>query len=207
MYTFTYIIIYLSICAVVIMVIPAARNQWKEFVRSIPQRYKDIDLHTLSDTLFSDKIKYPNLKKWLRKIAATIIFVFIGILFFILTPLILPFLIKSDMKRIEYEKAERNTNSNKEVNKNLFFWKMGGAGNVLCLNCGCTEDIVSFIHGINTSSTGLQCQLCGQFHSVSNWEGSDEVLCECGGVLEREKPIFCPECKSKNMRYDIKYIT
>lgn len=101
--TSTYVIIYLSICAVVIIVIPAARNQWKEFIHSIPQKYKDIDLNTLADTLSNDKKKHPNFKRWMKKTIITILFVFVGVLFFIITPLILPLLIKNDKKRIEYK--------------------------------------------------------------------------------------------------------
>ncbi len=33
------------------------------------------------------------------------------------------------------------------------------------------------------------------------------LVCECGGVLERDKVIFCPSCKSKNLSYQMQYIT
>ena len=33
------------------------------------------------------------------------------------------------------------------------------------------------------------------------------LICECGGHLEREKALFCPNCKSLNLSYDMKYIT
>jgi hypothetical protein len=33
------------------------------------------------------------------------------------------------------------------------------------------------------------------------------LICECGGHLEIEEALFCPNCKSTNLSYDMKYIT
>lgn len=33
------------------------------------------------------------------------------------------------------------------------------------------------------------------------------LFCECGGHLDREKALFCPECKSLHLSYDMQYIT
>jgi hypothetical protein len=33
------------------------------------------------------------------------------------------------------------------------------------------------------------------------------LICECGGHLEREEALFCPNCKSLNLSYNMKYIT
>jgi hypothetical protein len=33
------------------------------------------------------------------------------------------------------------------------------------------------------------------------------LICECGGLLEREEALFCPNCKSLNLSYNMKYIT
>jgi hypothetical protein len=33
------------------------------------------------------------------------------------------------------------------------------------------------------------------------------LICECGGRFEREKVLFCPECRSKNLSYDLEFIT
>jgi len=33
------------------------------------------------------------------------------------------------------------------------------------------------------------------------------LLCECGGGLDREKPLFCPCCKSTNLSYSMECIT
>ena len=33
------------------------------------------------------------------------------------------------------------------------------------------------------------------------------LLCECGGKLDRDSVLFCPECKSQNLSYSMEYIT
>ena len=33
------------------------------------------------------------------------------------------------------------------------------------------------------------------------------LVCECGGKLDREELLFCPDCKSKSLDYDMHYIT
>lgn len=33
------------------------------------------------------------------------------------------------------------------------------------------------------------------------------LVCGCGGKLDRDKTLFCPECKSKNLGYFMEYIT
>ena len=33
------------------------------------------------------------------------------------------------------------------------------------------------------------------------------LICSCGGVLERDEILFCPECKSTNLDYFMEYIT
>ena len=33
------------------------------------------------------------------------------------------------------------------------------------------------------------------------------LVCECGGPLDREAILFCPGCRSKNLSYDMTYIT
>ena len=33
------------------------------------------------------------------------------------------------------------------------------------------------------------------------------LFCECGGVLDREKVLFCPKCKCTNLSYKMEYMT
>ena len=90
----------------------------------------------------------------------------------------------------------------------LYHQQMGGAGTISCYNCGYKESITSFIHGINDADTGYQCQLCGNFFTLNDSQKTTKPLvCSCGGELSRDKALFCPQCKSKSMRYDMEYIT
>ena len=92
-----------------------------------------------------------------------------------------------------------------EIEKKLYFRRIDGAGRIKCLNCNYQEEIVSLIHGvniINNTTKGVQCQSCGQFHSM--WH--QPIQCECGGASSRDEPLFCPECKSDNLHYKCKLI-
>ena len=90
----------------------------------------------------------------------------------------------------------------------LYYRRMGGAGVVKCNNCNYSQEIISFLHGIEWCSSGFQCQKCGKFHEIEcDMENSKGKLCECGGDLSREKPLFCPICKKANMTYMMSYIT
>ena len=93
----------------------------------------------------------------------------------------------------------------------LYFCKMAGAGKIKCNVCDYEAEIISFLHGHGSnkwSNTGFQCQKCGKFHHIKNdLNNSRGKKCECGGNLEREKPLFCPKCKTMEMSYDFSYIT
>ena len=90
----------------------------------------------------------------------------------------------------------------------LYFWKMGGKVIIRCAECDFEETTVSFLHGVNWDSTGYQCQKCGKLHAIErDMANSKGKLCDCGGKLDRDKPIFCPNCISFNVAYHILYIT
>jgi len=95
----------------------------------------------------------------------------------------------------------------------LYFKDMAGGGTIYCRDCGYSEKIVSDVHGfqgspVDTFRSGYQCQSCGKFYDLNfDEEQNDNKRCVCGGILEDDKPIFCPKCKSKDMIYDMAYIT
>ena len=100
-----------------------------------------------------------------------------------------------------------------ELENKLTFSKMGGVGNLNCLDCHHTESILTFMHGfdpelgIRCATYGFQCQSCGKFHKVSHNErdGFKTIHdCECGGKIENEKAVFCPKCKSHNVEFKSK---
>jgi hypothetical protein len=119
-----------------------------------------------------------------------------------------------DSKNKKLQKAENIA----RADKSLYFEKMGGVGYVICFDCDFEQEVVGFKHGRYIDpygnsgerwcSIGYQCQKCGKFHQINDdiWN-SQGIRCECDGNLERDKPIFCPKCKSKNITYRMSYIT
>lgn len=97
--------------------------------------------------------------------------------------------------------------------KGLWFHRMGGHGIIECGDCDHSEKVTSFSHGFNSSHSGFQCQSCGKLSSIKGGgRGSADVyeeslVCVCGGALDRDKAIFCPNCKSGNLSYQILYIS
>ena len=94
--------------------------------------------------------------------------------------------------------ANGNPPFEKEADRQLYYKHMGGQGTISCYDCGYKSEIVSFLHGVNNAVSGYQCQGCGSFQSLKTIK---PLTCSCGGELSRDKPIFCPQCKSKNMEY------
>lgn len=94
------------------------------------------------------------------------------------------------------------------------FRYMGGSGYIKCKDCDYQEGVLSFLHWLIDpedrslySISGYQCQSCGKFHEIRDSQETDDMKCECGGELSRDKPIFCPQCKSKNVEYIMGMIT
>jgi len=127
------------------------------------------------------------------------------------SPITLDLKIKNKKNKNEYIKY---------VDTNLYFRHMGGAGTIYCCDCQYSEEITSHLHGIEFDdygfeieaySSGYQCQSCSKFYTlhyneVKELEESDKQ-CECGGKLEDDKPILCPQCKSKKVEYYCRIIT
>ena len=95
----------------------------------------------------------------------------------------------------------------------LWFHYLGGYGSITCKDCMHNESITSFTHGRESSTAGFQCQACGKFAAIRSGgpgkakEYQSSLICECGGKFEREKVLFCPQCCSKNLSYDMEFIT
>jgi hypothetical protein len=141
--------------------------------------------------------------------------------------LLWPFLLWGALK--ENKNYEVQPDSDDFEHKALKFQYMGGHGKLRCNECNFSESLTSFTHGIRSSRTGYQCQACGKFASriraQRNRRSNDEIpeaqeirnesgsayeaslICECGGKLNREQILFCPDCKSKDLSYSMEYIT
>ena len=115
-------------------------------------------------------------------------------------------------------KAQRKTKEEDQVfedkrSQGLWFHYLGGYGSITCKGCTHSESLTSFTHGRESSTAGFQCQECGKFAAIQSGgpgkatEYKSSLICECGGKFEREKVLFCPECRSKNLSYDMEFIT
>ena len=99
-----------------------------------------------------------------------------------------------------------------QMSEGLWFNLLGGAGTIRCLDCKHSEEITSFIHGVGSIS-GFQCPSCGKLSSVKSGRlkrannADKKLVCACGGTLERDKVIFCPSCRSKELFYEMTFIS
>lgn len=91
------------------------------------------------------------------------------------------------------------------TNGKLYFWQTNGVGDLHCKTCHHTREITSFIHSRDWAKTGMQCEACGQFTSVS--PSKESPLCSCGGKLLRDEAIFCPACRSHEVEFTVIYMT
>lgn len=116
---------------------------------------------------------------------------------------------KREIKKEARAKEERR----KERRKldHLLFGDIHGAGTLVCLDCGHQEDIVKFLHGFGEehySETGHQCQECGNLVAVVKDKNREpNYICACGGILRRDKLLFCSQCRSFRQKYDWKMIS
>ena len=149
----------------------------------------------------------------LKKYARFIIFIVVLPFMFITFLLVAPF---STIENI-IKKGSKTIRTDEPMEKedySIYYWQMGGAGTIICKDCGYKEDIVSFLHSFDGEGNpsdgrwGYQCQSCGRFHTLNDSQRAEKpLICPCGGELSRDKPLFCPQCKSTNLRYKMSYIT
>jgi len=187
MNTFTYIIIYLVISAVIGYF---AKEIWISFFES------------LKEELFERDTANPIIRVMLN-ILMSIIFIIITLLFSI-------FFILYILSGIWFSRKVLLKNLLKKIGiLNLYFSDIEEDGSIICRHCGFSEAVVKEIHTGDEKyffHLGLQCQSCGKIHYYwsykSRWGWQSDSICDiCGGIVEYDKPIFCPKCKSKNIKY------
>jgi len=158
-------------------------------------------------------------KRGIKKIVYLVSALTANIFLLVIAPLVAPIVSIQEF----YAKLKNRNNHRRyvpikrEENCLYFDQTLGGAGTIFCKDCGYKEFITSFIHGFNKEGgicggiEGVQCQSCGKFRTLSwddlSQEERNNAYCECGGKLENEKPLFCPKCKSRNVKYYVRYIT
>ena len=115
--------------------------------------------------------------------------------------------------KVRSGRPDDDKSTEREFDPKLYFWKMGGAGEVFCRGCDFRQPLVSFLHGHGdapeeATETGFQCQDCGTFLQITNdMNNTKGRRCNCGGPLSSEEPLFCPECRSLEMAYKMSFIT
>jgi len=150
--------------------------------------------------LLPEKKPLLEFKLWLFRVIATAAFILVW-------PIFTFSIMKERSRQLDLEKILE------EKSKGLWFSYIGGCGKIRCKDCDHSESITSFTHGINSSSTGFQCQSCGNLTSIKSGrpgranEYAESLDCKCGGKLDRDKVIFCPSCKSENLIYQMEFIT
>ena len=185
------IAVYLAIGILLVAVGPAAENIDKEIDRA---------RGTPLSNAFMEREQPSESKLMLARITITVGFVLLWVVF-----------IWGVLK--EHRNIQATRKRVQERSKGLWFSYIGGHGTIRYKDCEHNEEITSFIHGINSSTTGFQCQACGKFASIGSGgcgkvnKNEESLICKCGGSLEREEEIFCQRCKSKNLSYQTLYIT
>lgn len=161
---------------------------------------KEIDHET-----FKDFIKKKRIRKGIAKLCIVVIILIVILLFW---PVLYFLLLHWDYF---FGPMSKDRKAVKKLSKGLFFQQMGGAGHIACNNCGYHQSLVSFIHSFPMESwneAGFQCQECVKFHKIENYlQCKNSIKCDCGGILSRDEVLFCPECRSNNLKYLMEYIT
>ena len=147
-----------------------------------------------------DRQQPSKFKLALFRLVATVVFV-------LLWPVFIYGIVKDQRQRKSSMRAFQDT-----LAEGLWFqYSMGGRGDIRCGGCGYTEEVTSFIHGVSSSVTGFQCQVCGSFAAIESVGSANEyargLVCGCGGPLDREKIVFCPRCRSRSLTYNLRVIT
>jgi len=177
-------------------------NLFGILAKSRKQEFKDTDFINFRNSLLGVKL-VPKWKLLLYKIIITVISILLFPIFYVIV-------YKGNYKKKVIEKQH----TAKAKDTRLYFHSnISGVGILTCKTCSHSEKITSAVHGYTDedepwSLCSYQCQGCGKFHKVSNeMEKAGSVLCECGGELTREKPVFCPQCKTFELSYKMSYIT
>ena len=152
--------------------------------------------------------------------------IFVVIIALPLFPFYLPFYFYKSYKYKKERKVWEEENGYVNGEKRYLVWgDIPGAGTLICKDCGNRVDVTGFTHGAYSCRMGVQCQHCGTFFTEYNESKkyhnlgprTEDVACpNCGQVykskdepisLNRKEFLFCPKCRSKNLKYHMDYIT
>ena len=102
----------------------------------------------------------------------------------------------------------------------FFHWHEGARTGYQCERCGKftsrdfhqperDEELKSFFEYPSDPSPALKAKIdqCEALWVEAEAAYAETLFCECGGALQRDNMLFCPMCKSKNLRYRMMVIT
>lgn len=96
------------------------------------------------------------------------------------------------------------------INDFIFFKDHYGLIHISCRLCDFEETILCKYSGFNKEKNntiiqlGFQCKLCGKYTRRIYYPGKtviDNFNCDCGGLLERNEPMFCTKCQSLHLNF------
>ena len=119
-----------------------------------------------------------------------------------------------EMRYRKYQEVCPNLTSEKvmqaEKHLEIKLKDLSGGGRLTCSACDHKMNILVRAHGPSKPhfSSTYQCQSCAKLQKLDVFP-DDEAgeACECGGALTRHLTLICPQCKSSNVNYTMRYIT
>lgn len=99
------------------------------------------------------------------------------------------------------------------------FDAINGVGILKCCDCGYTQEVVAFLHGVFNATIGRQCPQCGEFCTEENHSkeyhcfgpSEKDVVCpKCGYTIKKKEesifkgnsnPLFCPKCEGTKLLF------
>jgi len=159
----------------------------------------------INDLIRQIKTSTSNTKRTNQKHKVIIAKITLGVFTILFYPLLYP-IIFHHLKSLRRQKQLDNV---KLLDYRLFFFKISGSGVFSCNDCSFNQKIIAHLHGAKGwQLSGCQCQTCGKFHKTENYSNNlERQKCDCGGILERDNPIFCPKCRSFQVGYEMRIIT
>lgn len=87
-----------------------------------------------------------------------------------------------------------------------------GFGSVRCAECGLQAEVVTLVSGFQPrpwAAASVQCERCGKIERIAEARLGEaeawrtlEQRCDCGGARARDRILFCPSCRSTDLRYE-----
>lgn len=193
-----YIISYFVIGLIIRSVGPLAKELNHRFIHDSWNKYFKKGFYKF----YSEEIKLRQFI-WGELLISTIFLLFWPLFTFLFIP---SYYYKTKTKREFLQRIENSEGKFLYLESSESIDTIGG-GIIICNDCNYQEEIVVSKQGRDlnigsVSTLGFQCQKCGKIQAIINLLNINaRSQCECGGTLSRTRKVFCPTCKSYNIKY------